>query len=69
MWAYAKFYNPSEHFIVDKVTVKFKGTVCCQEKETFAPKFMACVDESGYTYDMRVCLSTDPCFATVTFGL
>jgi len=28
--AYAKFYNPSEHFAVDKITVKFKDRVIFQ---------------------------------------
>jgi hypothetical protein len=38
MRAYAKFYNPSEHLVLDKVTVKFKGMVYSQEKETFCTK-------------------------------
>jgi len=36
MWAYAKFYNPSEYLVLDKVTVKFKGTVYSQVKEMFS---------------------------------
>jgi len=36
MWAYAKFYNPSEHLVLDKVTVKFKGMVYSQVKEMFS---------------------------------
>jgi len=63
MWAYAKFYNPSEHVVLDKVTVKFKGTVHSQVKKCFASKFMAPVDESGYTYDMRSYWGKDSCFA------
>jgi len=38
MWAYAKFYNPSEHLVLDNITVKFKGTVYSQVKEMFYTK-------------------------------
>jgi hypothetical protein len=38
MCAYARFYNPPEHLVLDKVTVKFKGTVYSQIKEMFCNK-------------------------------
>jgi hypothetical protein len=50
---FSKFYNPSEHFAVDEVTVKFKGRVIFKQyitKKTqkFWPKNVQC-DSTGYT--------------------
>ena len=62
--AYAKFYNPSEHLVVDEVTVKFKGRVIFRQyipkkRKCFSIKIYKLCDESGYTYDKRVYLGRD----------
>ena len=63
--AYPKFYNPSEHLAVDKVTVKFQGRVIFRQ---YIPKkrkhFGKLCDKSGYMYDMKVYLGRDSHSAT-----
>jgi len=59
--AYAIFHNPSEHWAVDKVTVKFKGRVIFRQyipkkRKHFSINMYRLCDESGYTYDKRVYL-------------
>jgi hypothetical protein len=59
--AYSKFSNPSEHFAVVDVIVKFKGRVICRrcipnKRKHFSINIYKLCDESGYTYDKRVYL-------------
>jgi len=61
---FAKFYNPSEHLVVDKVTVKFKGRVIFKQyipkkSKHFGIKLYKLCDSNGYTYDMDVYLGKD----------
>ena len=44
--AYAKFYNPSQHLAVDKVTVKFKSRVIFRQ---YIPKKKGNVSASKFT--------------------
>ena len=65
--AYPKFYNPSEHFAVYEVTVKFQGRVIFRQyipkkRKHFGIKIYK-RDESGYTYDMKVYLGRNSCSA------
>jgi hypothetical protein len=67
--AYAKFYNPSEHLAVDEVIVQFKGRVIFRQyvpkkRKRFGIKIYKLLDDSGYTYDMRVYFGKDSHFAT-----
>ena len=67
--AYAKFYNPLEHLAVDEVIVKFKGRVIFRQyipkkRKCFGIKIYKLCEESGYTYDTRVCLGRDSHSAT-----
>ena len=62
--AYAKFCNPLEHLAVDKVIVKFKGSIIFRQyipkkRKRFGIKIYKLCDESGYTYDVRVYLGRD----------
>jgi hypothetical protein len=62
--AYGKFYNLSEHVVVDKVMVKFKRRVIFRQyipkkRKRFGIKIYKLGDDSGYTSDMRVYLGKD----------
>ena len=55
--AYPKFYNPSEHLVVDEVIVKFQGRVIFRQykpkkRNRFGIKIYKLCDKSGYTYGM-----------------
>jgi len=59
--AYTKFYNPSELFAVDELTVKFKCGVIFRQyipkkRNHFGIKILKSCGESGYIYYMRVYL-------------
>ena len=67
--AYPKFYNPSEHLIVDEVIVKFQGRAIFRQyipkkRKCFGIKIYKLCDESGYTFDMKVYLGRDSRSAT-----
>ena len=60
-YKFSKFYNPSEHLVVDEVIVKFKGRVIFRQyipkkHKHFGIKIYKLCDETGYTYDMAVYL-------------
>ena len=51
---FAKFYNPSEHLVVDEVIVKFKGRVIFKQyipkkRRRFSITMYRLCDSSGYT--------------------
>jgi len=59
-----KFYNPSEHLVVDEVTVKFKGRVIFKQyipkkHKHFGIKMYKLCDANNYTYDMDAYLGKD----------
>jgi hypothetical protein len=61
---YAKFYNPSEHLAVGKVTVLFKGRVIFKQYVPkkhihFGIKMYKLCDMTGYTYNMSTYLGKD----------
>jgi len=49
---------------VDEIIVEFKGRAIFQEKKTFGIKICRVFDESGCTYDIRMCLVKDSRSAT-----
>jgi hypothetical protein len=56
---FAKFYNLSEHLVVDKVIVKFKGWVIFRQyipkkHKHFSIKIYELSDMTGYTCEIRV---------------
>jgi len=58
---FSKFYNPSEHLLVDEVIVKFKRRVLFKQyipkkRKRFGIKMFKLCDSTGYTYDMNVYL-------------
>jgi len=58
---FTKFYNPSEHLVVDEVIMKFKGRVIFKQyipkkRKRFGIEMYKLCDSSGYTYDMDVYL-------------
>jgi len=67
--AYPKFYNPSEHFRVDEVVVKFQVRVIFRQyipkkRKRFGIKIYKLCDESGYMYDIKLYLGKDSRSAT-----
>jgi len=61
---FSRYYNPSEHLAVDKVTVKFKGRsvfkpYILHKHKHFSIKLYKLCDSTGYTYDMDVCIDKD----------
>jgi len=61
---FSKFYNPSEHLVVDEVIVKFKGRVLFKQYipkklKRFSIKMFKLCYPTGYTYDMNGCLDKD----------
>ena len=65
LWTnFAKFYNPSEHLVVDEVILKFKGRVIFKQYipkkcKYFSIKMYKLCDSSSYTYDMNEYLGKD----------
>jgi hypothetical protein len=62
--AYVKYYNPTEHLAVDKITALFKGRVDFKQHipkkyKCFGIKIYKLCDSKGYMYNMRVYLGKD----------
>jgi hypothetical protein len=61
--AFSKFYNPSEHLVVDEVIILWKGRVVLKKyipkKKRFGIKIYKLCISTGYTYDMKVYLGKD----------
>jgi len=58
---FSKFYNPSEHLVINEVIVKFKGRVLFKlyiqkKRKHFGIKMFKLCNSTGYTYDMNVYL-------------
>ena len=68
--AYSKFYNPSDHMVIDEVIVFFKGKVAFKQyipkkHIRFGIKIYKLCDRTGYTYDMEVYSGKDRKRATI----